>query len=357
MKQLLVALYILCTGYSYAQNKCSVNIPADICDFEVKTYTETNFKNTRELKQVMQTFKGLLMRYADAPFLVKEHLLTLGDQILEESYAQRAPKKILAQADGKRNLIRMLKKLRQWEEKNGQIVPLDWQLPKGFVIGVTALLRTYDAGSDKLMFSVSFFSILDTPLELEQFKITRFNGPTVVDKQADIGNYNQGKMDVGGKYYLSASSSLQESPAEDGLYTITIKVKNEKPVEGWFFLHNTATTTPAVLTPQVRERFTTQTPEFRFQDYTSSSLRSSDGRKLSAKVSQEGNEKSLWNTSVINPGNTTSLTMGQEKNQEGAKKLPSGSYRLKLSYEERSYFGGLTVGRVVNTIVPFAIAK
>lgn len=342
---------------SHGQSQCAHQLPADVCAFEAKVYTETDFKNTEDLKQIMVELKSLLMKHNNDSALVQDHILTLGGQVVEEAYNQRAPKSILALADGKRNLLDMLKKLRKWETKNGQIVPLDWQLPKGFTIGITALTRSYDVSTDRLRFNVSFFSILDLPLEVEQFKVTRYGGSVVIDKTAGIGDWNQGVMSWGNRPYVSAGSIHQDTPMPDGLYLITIKVKGQKAIDGWFFLHGTSTTSPIVTSPQVNEKYTNLNPTFSFQNFTSIFLSPSDSRKLSVSIFHEGDNKQVWNTSYINPKNITAFTLGHDVNQNGDSALVSGSYRLNLAFEERSYFGDLTIGRVINTTVPFGIAK
>jgi len=357
MKHLIFGIFILIAQLGHAQSNCAPQLPTDICAFENKVYTETDFKKTKDLKQVMVELKNLLMKYSSGSALVQDHILTLGGQIVEEAYNQRAPKSILALADGKRNLLDMLKKLRKWEAKHGQIVPLDWQLPKGFTIGITALTRSYDVSTDRLRFAVSFFSILDRSLEIEQFKVSRYGGSVVIDKAAGIGDWNQGLMSWGDRPYVSAGSSHQDSPMQDGLYLMNIKIKGQKVVEGWFFLHGASTTSPVVMSPQVNQKYTTANPIFNFQDFTSSFISPSDSRKLTVSIFHEGDNKQVWNTSYINPKNITSVTLGQDGNQFGDKALVSGSYRMNLAFEERSYFGDLTIGRVINTTVPFGIAK
>lgn len=357
MKRLIAGIFLLFAQLGHAQSKCAPNLPTDICDFETKVYAETDFKNTKELRQVMVDFKSLLMKHASDSVLIQDHILTLGGQIVEEAYNQRAPKSILALADGKRNLMDILKKLRKWEAKNGQIVPLDWQLPQGFTIGITALNRSYNVSTDRLRFAVSFFSILERPLEIEQFKVSRYGGGVIMDKSAGIGDWNEGFMAYGNRPYVSASSSHQDTPMPDGLYLMSIKIKGQKAVDGWFFLHGTSTTSPVVVLPQVNEKYSISNPTFRFQNFTSSFLSPSDSRKLSVSVFHEGNNKQVWHTSYINPKGITSIKFGQDGNQFGDNSLASGSYRLSLAFEERSYFGDLTIGRVINTTVPFGITK
>lgn len=357
MRFIVFGMLSVIVQMSHGQTRCALNLPTDVCDFETRVYTETNFKNTKELRQVMIDFKGLLMKHVQASPLIQDRLLTLGGQIVEEAYRQRAPKKILALADGKRNLLEMLKKLRKWEAKNGQIVPLDWQLPQGFTIGIAALVRSYDSSADRLRFAVSFFSILDRSLEVEQFKISHFGGRVFVDKTADVGDWNQGHMSWGNRPFISAGSGYQDTPMPDGLYLISLKIKGQKAVDGWFFLHGTSTTSPVVISPQINEKFIASNPIFRFQNFTSSARLRSDSRKLTVSIFHEADNKQVWNTSYINPKNITAVTLGKETNQFGDNSLSAGSYRMNLAFEERSYFGDLTIGRVVNTKVPFGVAK
>ncbi len=357
MKRYIFGILMMCTQFAPAQSTCAPSLPKDICNFETRVYTATDFKNTGQLQQVLLDLKNLLMKHVADSALVQDHILTLGGQIVEEAYHQRAPRDILALADGKRNLLGMLKKLRNWEAKNGQIVPLDWRLPEGFTIGVTALVRSYDVSTDRLRFAVSFFSILEHPLEIEQFKISRYGGAVIIDKAAGIGDWRQSFNSTENLPYVSAGNSYQETAMPDGLYLLSIKVKDQKPVEGWFFLHGTATTSPVVGSPQVNEKFSSANPTFRFQNFASSFVSPSDSRKLSLSVSHEGDNKQVWHTSYINAKNITSSTLGQDGNQLGVDSLQPGSYRLNLAFEERSYFGDLTIGRVMNTTVPFGIAK
>lgn len=357
MKQWIVGLLFMLGHYSHAQTKCTSQIPADICTFEDRVYTETNFKNTQELRQLLVDFKSLLMKHVNDPALIQDRILTLGNQIVEESYNQRAPKKILAMADGKKNLLDMLKHLRKWEAKNGQIVPLDWQLPSEFVIGVTAHQRTYNSSTDRLRFAVQFFSILDKPVDIEQFQLSRYGGAVLIDKNADIGDWKQGTIARSHRPYISTSSAQQDTPFPDGLYLISLKLKGQKKTDGWFFLHGASTTNPAIMSPQVNEKLTTTSPTFKIQDFTSSFTSKADSRKLTLSVSQESDYKEVWNTSYINPVNKTSITLGQDENQFGPDVLSAGAYQLNVTFEERSYFGDLTIGRVIRTTVPFGIAK
>lgn len=357
MKRIVLGIFLMLTSSAFAQINCPPQLPADICEFETKVYTDTNFKSTPELKEVLVNFKSLLMKHSKDSALIQDHLLTVGGHIVEEAYNQRAPKQILALADGQRNLLDMLKNLRDWEAKNGQIVPLDWRLPDGFTIGVTSFDRSYDVATDRLRFAISFFSVLDRPLFVEQFKITRYGGDVIIDKTAGIGDWNEGQMNGPARPYVSASSTYQDTPMPDGLYLLSVKVKDQKQVEGWFFLHGTATASPVIYTPQVNEKFSTANPTFQFQDFTSGSLLKSDGRKLTVKVFSEGTRKQVWDSAYINPRALTSVTLGHDRNQSGDRSLNVGSYRLKLAFEERSYFGDLTIGRQINTTVPFAIAR
>lgn len=357
MKRLLnLGLGILVSQWCYAQPTCPTGIPADICQFETKVYTSTDFKNTDQVRQVMTGLKALMMAHSADSSMIQEHLLTLADQIVEEAYNQRAPKSILALADGKRMLTDMLKVLKPWEAKNGQIVPLDWHLPKGFVIAVANLDRSYDVASGRVRFGISFFASLDQQLEVEQFQVIRYPGAVVIDKNAGIGSWNAGATQLQVPY-LSASSAWQESPFQDGLYLLNIKVKGQDAVNGWFYLHGTSATSPVVLSPQINEKLHTPTPTFTFQDFKSNAKLSSDHRKRSLAIYREGDNQELWNTKIINPLNGTRLTLGQDANQNGVNALVAGSYRLNLSFEERSYFGDITIGRLSNTTVVFGITK
>ncbi len=357
MKRLIVGLILVFACSGQTQPMCAPALPSDVCKFETKVFTETDFKNTSALRQIMVEFKMLFMAHAKDSTFIRDHILTLGDQIVEESYNLRAPKHIIASADGKENLLKMLGRLRAWEKKNGQILPLDWQAPDGLLIGVAALDRSYDISTDKLRYGISFFAPLTHALEVEQFKISQFGGSVVIDRSAGIGSWDEGRLPYMDYHFFSASSIDQDAPMADGLYLISMKVKGQKTVDGWFFLHGTSGTSPAIQAPQVNEVFHVGNPTFRFQDFRSGSILPSDSRKISLSVFHEGNNSKIWGSSVINSKNKISMTVGRETNQVGVMSLNPGLYRLNLAFEERSYFGELTIGRFMRTTIPFRIAK
>ncbi len=354
MKYVIIAALLL-SQRIFAQGVCPKTLPADICEFETRMYTELDFKNTDQLKNTFLEFKELLIKHNEDSTLIQDHLMTLGTHLVEESYEERAPKRILAEADGKSNLLKMLKNLKAWEKKNAQIVPLDWHLPEGFIIAVANLGRSYDSSTDRIRYAISLYVPLEHPVDVEQLKISRFGGAVVFDKASGIGDWNEEQSPSAKFHYVSANSPRQDSPMSDGLYTITIKVRGQSPTEGWFFLHGTPVTSPVVITPQVNETFQTARPTFTFQDFKSTHVSIADGRKLTVHVFRQGDNATLWRTSVINPKNS-SVSFGQESNQTGVESLESGAYRFNLVFEERSYFGDITIGRMMNTSVPFRVS-
>jgi hypothetical protein len=336
-----------------AQTKCAPAVPADICQFESKVYTETDFKDTAQVASVVHRLKELLMSHATDSSLIQERLLNLADQINEEAYRERAPKDILARADGQPNTLEMLKSLKAWEAVHGQIVPLDWHLPAGFTIAVSNMERSFDVTTGRVRFGLSFFAILEKPLEIEQLQVAKYGGAVVIDKAAGIGSWNEGTILHA---HISASSSLHEVPLENGLYTFIIKVKGQPPMSGWYYLHGTSATSPVVFTPQVNEKLRGPNPTLSFQDFRSDVVAPADYRKRSVQISRDG-EGEVWRTDIINPAPSTQVVVGRAVNQQGVSELASGAYRLNLVFEERSYFGDMLIGRLSNTTVPFSVTK
>jgi hypothetical protein len=355
MKQFfLMILAGLFSQASSAEITCPSAIPKDICQFEKQVYTATDFKNTEQVRRVYIQLKELMMSHVGDQALIQEHILNLADQINEEAFHQRAPKSILAEADGKRNTLEMLKKLKVWEARHGQIVPLDWHLPDGFVIAVSNLERSYDVATGHVRFGLSFFAILARPLEIEQLQVVKYGGAVVIDKAAGIGTWSANVLE---SPHFSGDSWWQETPLQDGLYTLNIKVKNQAPVSGWFYLHGTSATSPVVVSPQVNERIHSATPTFSFQDFRSDVLAPADQRKRSVQVFHEGESKLAWRTDIVNPKPSTEVRVAGDPNESGEKFLAPGSYRLNLVFEERSYFGDMLTGRLSNTTVPFVVTK
>jgi hypothetical protein len=358
-KMILPVFLLFASGSVFADMTCPPGISKDICQFEAKVYTDTDFKNTQDVRGVLTQFKSLLMAHSSDSAMVQEHLLSLGNQIVEESYSQRAPKEIVDTADGDKTLLKMFKSLREWEAKNGEVVPLDWRLPDGFVTLVLTLNRSYDVSTDRVRFGLGAYGVLDQPIEIEQFKISKYSGDTIIDKEASIGSWDYNLKSSLGQPAFSASSMIHSSPTPvpDGLYLLTIKVKGQNAVNGWFFLHGTCATSPVVLSPQVNEKLHTSEPTIRFQDFRSSSKLTSDHQKRIVSISREGDGKTVWHTSAVNPKNVTDVTVGKDPNETGDTNLSPGAYRLNLSFEERSFFGMLLIGRAANTTVTFGVTK
>ncbi len=357
MKRLFfLCLTMLTAQVSFGQGICPAGVPTDICKFEVKVYTETDFKNTEQVRNLLTQFKSLMMAHIHDSSLIQDHLLSLGDQIIGEAYHQRMPKNLLS--EGASNLLQMMKPLKKWESEHGQIVPVDWQIPAQFTLPVINLERSYDIATDRIRYELNFYSRLNETVEVEQFKISQFGGPTLIDKASGIGFCHSGFMKfTPTDSYFSAHSTTQSTPVHDGLYNISIQLKGQPIVNGWFFLHGTATTSPSISSPLVNEQYHTPHPTFRFQDFKSASLRASDHIKRSVSVYSESGVDTIWRTSVIQPNDNSKVNVGQSPNESGLTSLIPGSYRLNLAFEERSFFGDITVGRLSNTTVPFRIAK
>lgn len=353
-----IMITLLLAKVGFAQGPCPVSVPADICAFETKVYSQLDFKNTEQLRSAFTEYKNLLIAQSKASSLIQERLLTIGDQMIAESYKQRAPQKILALAKGKINLVgSMLDQLKAWESTHGQVVPLDWRLPDNLVIGVASLVRSYDVATDRVRYGISFFAFQKTYHQLEEFKIARYGEQPIVDKKAGVGNWNEGGLPAAGFPYFTGQSTYQETPMEDGLYILTIKEKGKKTVNGWFTLHGTSQTSPSVISPTVNETFNTSQPTFKLRDFKSNLSKASENRKRSLYVASENGGKATWKHAVIDPDDDSKIKVGTSANATGSDLLEPGPYRLNVAYEERSYFGDLLVGRLMNTTITFNIAK
>jgi hypothetical protein len=341
---------------AFAQSACSPNLPQDVCSLEERIYNNLDFKNKDDLRSVMVGLKGLLVNHASDSLVVQDHILGLVDQVVEEAHQVRAPQNILNQAKGKPNLFGIYDQLKSYWAKNGPIVPLDWSLPEEFRYFVVEPLRRYYSETGKTRFQLTLFSWLSDVQLVEQVQIIRYPNEVILDRQAGIGSWG-GHSDQDSKDgQISANTSYTDTPPRDGLYLINVKVKDKPMVNGWFVLSRTAlSSTPVVQSPMPNEVYHTATPTFNWSDFRSSESRPFESRKrvLAIYDHVEGSDKD-WGVAETDPDSSQSATVNSTG---GASSLKEGGYDFNIRFEERWFFGGLLLGRQMQTTVPFSVAK
>jgi hypothetical protein len=354
----LVTASILATPICFAQSPCAPAVPDDVCSVEQMIYVQTDFTNTDQVRQDMVSLKQLLMKYDAADAMLKEHILGLVDQVVEQANEVRAPRDILAQATGKENLTGIYDALKKYEDTNGDIVPLGWRVPQGVRYLVFDNNRHYKSATDHTTYDFGFFTVLDKGASLEQLQLIRYPSEILIDKQSGIGEFGTGKMQ-GGFPYVSIDCGTDDHVAKDGLYLLNIKAAGQPMVNGWFILSNgSPTMDPSIQSPTVNATVG-HNPTLSWMDFKSPEFRGFEQRKRVVRVNKEkaDSSKSVFNFTQVYPDETQSITVGDDLSPGNVSSLGEGNYSLGVNFEERWFMGSLLVGRNSYTTVPFSVMK
>jgi hypothetical protein len=349
-----VAALLAAIPSAYAQSPCSPTVPEDVCQIEQTIYVQTDFKNTDQVRQDLLNLKNLLIRHDGDSSVVKEHILGLFDHVIEEAHEVRAPKDILAQAEGKPNLFGIYDQLKAYEKQNGPIVPLDWSLPDEIHFLVSDNTRRYDADSDRTRYDIGLFGVLAPGASVDQVQLIRYPNEILIDKQSNIGDCKEGTADSFPD--ISCGVDRPDSPGSNGLYLVNIQVKGKPMTHGWFVMSRTqVSATPVVQSPVLNQNYKTPTPTFHWLDFKSSEYRPFEQRKRKLSVYEHSSQSSTqrWSFNEIYPDSSESKTIGTLG--DGATTLSPGDYSLHAGFEERWFFGEMLLGRVGTTNVPFTV--
>jgi hypothetical protein len=354
----LTAVSLLATQLSFAQSPCAPAVPDDVCSVEQAIYVQTDFTDTDQVRQDMVSLKQLLMKYDSADSTLKEHILGLVDQVVEQAHEVLAPRDILAQATGKENLTGIYDALKKYEDTHGDIVPLDWRVPQGIRYLVFDNNRHYKSATDRTTYDFGFFTVLDKGASLEQLQLIRYPSEILIDKQSGIGEWDTGTM-KGGFPYISIGSGVVDHSAKDGLYLLNFKVAGQSMVNGWFIVsRGSSTADPSIQSPAINAT-AGHNPTLTWTDFKSPEFRVFEQRKRYVRVSKEDTDssRSVWSLSQVYPDATQSVTVGQDVTRGNVTSLSEGNYSLQVNFEERWFMGSLLVGRNSYTAVPFSVMK
>jgi hypothetical protein len=352
----IIAALLAAIPSAFAQTPCSPDVPDDVCQIEQAIYVQTDFKNTDEVRHLLVSLKDLLIKHDGDSSAIKEHILGLFDQVVEESHEVRAPKNILAQAQGQPNLFKIYDQLTAYQKQNGPIVPLDWSLPEEIHFLVSDNTRRYDADTDRTRYDLGLFGVLAQGASVEQVQLIRYPNEIIIDKQSNIGECKDGSL--ADAPYISCGSDTPNLPGSDGLYLLNIQVKGKPMTHGWFVMSRTqVSATPVVQVPVLNQNYKTSTPTFHWLDFKSSEYRGFEQRKRQLSVFEHSSHSSTqrWSFYEIDPDSSESKTIGVS-GATGATSLLPGNYSFHAGFEERWFFGSMLLGRVGTTNVPFTVA-
>ncbi len=240
--------------------------------------------------------------------------------------------------------------------RGGNGIPVDWKLPAEITkMKVTLSYYKRENGDD---YALKVSGNTQTQGVIKQLKVTRYPDHVLLDKQANIGEWED-KVDPGDGPYFELDGPRKAKPVEDGLYLLHLELAGGAVTEGWFLVSNMVSTeAPVVHTPSVGESFATRNPVFKFDDFKSTQFQKHENRSLWTAVVKAEPPKfewiEIWSMWEGSPARTQ-LNIGNETDAAGVKRLENGRYNFFLSYKEERRFGDLRLGRQSVSITPFHV--
>lgn len=218
------------------------------------------------------------------------------------------------------------------------------------------ILKRYDDQQVRYNFAVG--AHLTVPQAVQSIQLVRYPSEVVIDTEAGIGDFENEDVDA------YAWSEQQSSEPKLGLYTLTIKYKDQPTLNGWFILthRNQGDRTPQIDAPSLKQTFNTATPTFKWQKFTSGHYLLTENQKVKFtvrainEVDGKPTEKKVMDVEV--PFGTKEFVVGDHSNvvsYEGLDSLSQGLYAFRLEARERSRFGPLYMVRSSISKVRFQI--
>ena len=327
-------------------------------------YLMTDFKNESDVLKLLVAIKqGLEKAQSVVPedFVAEENLLGLYNKILKQAQEVRSPKGLIEQASGKVNLESIFGKLKEYEDKNGKVIPTGWSLPEEFVTLVAGVEKKYDAYKGKMSYSFGLYGWQKKNTELaEQIQVSRFPNTVLLNKEKKIGFWEDGRTWSEPKFVFDFWTEKSPNPPKEGLYLVLIKMKGKAPVQGWFIMsHMNIAESPIVSSPYIGQIFKSEHPVMSWLDFTSSLHRDFESRKRSLTVWKVLDEtrKLLWERTEIAPDRKETIKIVDATDNHGhsSVKLTPGNYEYQVDFQERWFFGDLILQRGSATKVPFSV--
>jgi hypothetical protein len=165
----------------------------------------------------------------------------------------------------------------------------------------------------------------------------------VMDKQSGLGAWEVTPGEEGGEE-LWAAGQCGPTPPGEGLYLLTLKMKGEPEVKGWFALnHHASSASPYFLAP-VKGAKTSTTPTFRWDDFRSPQFKKWETRALTVLLFDPS-----WNIAWLQWFEAPDAT------EVTSAPLKPGHYEAVVKFQERRRFGGLVLSRDSAIALPFEV--
>jgi hypothetical protein len=250
-----------------------------------------------------------------------------------------------------------------YEIKGDQAITPDWSAPKELQWFIVSSKKKYNVSNGKQEYRINVSAGYDKSQDLEQFQVVRYPNEVLIDRKAGLGEItvtpdpspsSPNCLD----FWAAADYHAAQNPA--GLYLMTLKMKGQEEVRGWFILGKTANASesPEVLSPTPDQVLTSATPSFAWKDFVSPQYRNFEKRKVTVAVVRCCPDVTDDTWVATRKAPFTEAAVGEQipdAEVTGLKSLPSDAYVVQVTYKERRRFGSMVLSRDTSTQVPFTV--
>lgn len=238
------------------------------------------------------------------------------------------------------------------------VMDVGWTLPSEIKDMRVSVARRLDDGAirNKMTVGGSYKSVG----EITNFQVIRYPDTVVLDKQKNIGHFEDSEDNGEAEYYYSSQSSpFMVTP---GLYLLKISTKSGSTVDGWFFItdEDNSTANPQFVGFDGSPVFNSTTPQVSWQDFFSPQFRADrDYRMVSlwvGKQNEDSGKFNFWTSDMT----TKSILLAAPVNPDHGwtrGPLTDGAYYVLLNYNEARRFGPIRIVRRSETVKYFSVKK
>lgn len=318
------------------------------------------------MKKMLMVFLMLPTLMSAAPFQASpqtpQSLAQAQQAYLDGDFSRAIQSAKVAYMQSSRNTVvqKNILQLAEQIQSTRQPVRLDvgWTLPeeiKSLRVGVS---RRLDDGvvRHKMHIGGNYKSVG----EFTNFQIIRYPDVIILDRQKNVGNFEDSAEDGEPEFYYSSQSSPFN--VTSGLYLLKFSTKSGSTIDGWFFItdEDTSTANPQFLGFETAPTFSTGTPLVSWNDFLSPQYKAErDYRMVSIWVGKQNKDEGVFNfwTSDMTTKSIAVAAPLSADNGWTRGPLADGDYYILLSYNESRRFGPIRVVRRSETVKYFSVKK
>lgn len=221
-------------------------------------------------------------------------------------------------------------------------LPSDWHLPPGLT-SLDFKVNRRESG-DGVVFSYQLGGDIVSVDTIKQLQLVRYPSELILDLAANVGTWETSPDGNGFSFDFQTKRQTQKPPA-DGLYTLSIELKDGTRTEGWFIATNmVSSASPRLSSPTAGATVNTPNPLMQWDEFQSPEHRPYEHCKIVAHVSVQNQANDLWSL-YSNDTAMTSAIIGRDPAGNAQLQLADNSYWVLLGLLETKHFGDVRLAR------------